>query len=46
VDIKEDPDVDMGVVVDAYMVEEAIDPPRVSIAVRLVMSHDFVLIHT
>jgi hypothetical protein len=28
------------------MVEEVVDPPHVSIAVRLVMSHDFSLSHT
>jgi hypothetical protein len=43
VDIKEELDMDMGVVTTMDMVEEAVDPPHVSIAVRLVMSHDFAL---
>jgi hypothetical protein len=37
--------VDMGMVMATDMVEEVVDPPHVSIAVRLVMSHDFALSH-
>jgi len=42
-DIKEDPKVDMGIVVVVDMVEEVLGPPNVSIVVRLVMYHNFVL---
>jgi hypothetical protein len=44
VDIKEDPKVDMGMFMEKNMVEEEVDPPHVSIVVKLVMSHSFVLI--
>jgi hypothetical protein len=40
-DIKEDIEVDMGMVTSVYKKEEEVDPPHVSIAVRLVMSHNF-----
>jgi hypothetical protein len=46
VDIKEDPKVDIGVVTATDMVEEVVDTPHVSIAVRLFMSHKFSLSRT
>ena len=41
-DTKEVPEVDMGVVATEDMEEGEVDLPHVLIAVRLVMSHDFV----
>jgi hypothetical protein len=38
-DIKEHLEVDMGMITTADMVEEVVDTPHVSIAVRLIMSH-------
>jgi hypothetical protein len=44
--IKNDLEVDMGVVATPNMVEEVVDPPHVSSLVILLMYHDFELSHT
>jgi hypothetical protein len=41
--IKEEPEVYMGAVMTIDLVEEVVDPPYISIVLRLVMSHFFSL---